>query len=131
MDPQALSVESANVARQENAWARVRRNWSVRIGGTALAVLVLVALAAPWLGTVDPTLFDAASRDLRPGQAGDEPVLLEVGADPAAQRWTSIPVPYLPEHARAYVQEVTPGGWSTSRTARWSEPDRYTLPSWA
>jgi peptide/nickel transport system permease protein len=71
MAPQVLSVESANVARQENAWARVRRNWSVRIGGTALAVLVLVALAAPWLGTVDPTLFDAGSRDLRPGETGE------------------------------------------------------------
>jgi len=49
----------------------VLRNWSVRIGGGALALLLLVALAAPWLGTVDPTLFDAASRDLRPGQAGE------------------------------------------------------------
>jgi peptide/nickel transport system permease protein len=47
------------------------RNWSVRIGGGALIVLLVVALAAPWLGTVDPTLFDAASRDLRPGQAGE------------------------------------------------------------
>src|SRR6202008_1589581 len=47
------------------------RNWSVRIGGGALACLVLIALAAPWLGTVDPTLFDAASRDLRAGQAGE------------------------------------------------------------
>jgi peptide/nickel transport system permease protein len=46
-------------------------NWSVRIGGTALIALLLIALAAPWLGTVDPTLFDAASRDLRPGQAGE------------------------------------------------------------
>jgi len=46
-------------------------NWSVRIGGAALALLVLVAIAAPWLGTVDPTLFDAASRDLRPGEAGE------------------------------------------------------------
>jgi peptide/nickel transport system permease protein len=46
-------------------------NWSVRIGGAALVLLVLVALAAPWLGTVDPTLFDAASRDLRPGEAGE------------------------------------------------------------
>ncbi|MGE5791290.1 MAG: ABC transporter permease, partial [Bacteroidota bacterium] len=36
-----------------------------------LAVLVFVAVAAPWLGTVDPTLFDAASRDLRPGEAGE------------------------------------------------------------
>lgn len=43
----------------------------MRIGGATLIVLALVALAAPWLGTVDPTLFDAASRDLRPGQAGE------------------------------------------------------------
>ena len=48
----------------------VWRNWSVRIGGGMLAVLLVVAFAAPWLGTVDPTLFDAASRDLRPGELG-------------------------------------------------------------
>ena len=47
------------------------QNWSVRIGGSALIVLVAIALAAPWLGTVDPTLFDAASRDLLPGEAGE------------------------------------------------------------
>jgi peptide/nickel transport system permease protein len=47
------------------------RNWSVRIGGAALLVLIMLAAAAPWLGTVDPTLFDAASRDLRPGEAGE------------------------------------------------------------
>ncbi|HZD21166.1 MAG TPA: ABC transporter permease [Burkholderiales bacterium] len=46
------------------------RNWSVRIGGATLVVLLLVAIAAPWLGTVDPTLFDAASRDLRAGEVG-------------------------------------------------------------
>ncbi len=71
MDLQTLSVESANIARRESAWQRVRRNWSVRIGGVALAFLVLIAAAAAWLGTVDPTLFDAASRDLRPGQSGE------------------------------------------------------------
>jgi len=32
---------------------------------------VAIALAAPWLGTVDPTLFDAGSRDLLPLQAGE------------------------------------------------------------
>jgi len=46
-------------------------NWSVRIGVLVLALLVLLAIAAPWLGTVDPTLFDAASRDLRPGESGE------------------------------------------------------------
>ena len=66
-----LSVESASVVEQPSAWARVRRNGSVRIGGVALALLVLVALAAPWLGTVDPSLFDPASRDLLPGKTGE------------------------------------------------------------
>ena len=46
-------------------------NWSVRIGGAALLLLALVSMAAPWLGTVDPSLFDAASRDLRPGESGE------------------------------------------------------------
>ena len=66
-----LSVEAASVVEQPSAWTRARRNLSVRIGGAVLAVLVLVALAAPWLGTVDPSLFDPASRDLTPGQTGE------------------------------------------------------------
>ena len=71
IDNAALSVESAAVIGQEDAWQRVRRSWSVRIGGSVLLVLLFVALAAPWLGTVDPTLFDAGSRDLTPGQSGE------------------------------------------------------------
>ncbi len=71
MDANSLSVESANIARREGAWERLRRNWSVRLGGGAMLALLAVALAAPLLGTVDPSLFDAASRDLRPGQAGE------------------------------------------------------------
>jgi peptide/nickel transport system permease protein len=65
------SVEAASVFHQEGAWQRVRRSWSVRIGGGVLLALLFIALAAPWLGTVDPTLFDAGSRDLRPGQSGE------------------------------------------------------------
>ena len=68
---EALSVESATVITQPTAWMRVRRNVSVRIGGVLLVLLVLVALLAPWLGTVDPSLFDPASRDLLPGKAGE------------------------------------------------------------
>ena len=49
---------------------RLWRNWAVRVGGVVLVVLALIALAAPWLGTVDPTLFDADSRDLLPGAMG-------------------------------------------------------------
>ena len=70
-DFEALSVEAATVLPQLSAWARVSRSGSVRIGGAVLALLVLIALAAPWLGTVDPSLFDPASRDLLPGKAGE------------------------------------------------------------
>jgi peptide/nickel transport system permease protein len=68
---EALSIEAAAVRAQQNAWQRVRRNASVRYAGAMLAVLVAIAIAAPWLGTVDPTLFDAGSRDLYPGRSGE------------------------------------------------------------
>ena len=51
--------------------AAVLRNLSVRLGGGLLLGLIAIALLAPWLGTVDPSLFDAASRDLLPGRQGE------------------------------------------------------------
>jgi peptide/nickel transport system permease protein len=68
---EALSTEAASVHVQPSAWARVRRSTSVRIGGIALLLLLVIALLAPWLGTVDPSLFDPASRDLLPGNTGE------------------------------------------------------------
>jgi len=53
-----------------DTWTRASRCMSVRIGGTVLLMLIAVALAAPWLATVDPNLFDPASRDLLPGAWG-------------------------------------------------------------
>ena len=67
----ALSVEAASVITQESAWARVRKSLSVRLGAYFLLLLVAIALLAPWLGTVDPSLFDPASRDLLPGRRGE------------------------------------------------------------
>lgn len=52
-------------------WRRVAGNWTVRVAGGVLALLVAIAAAAPLLGTVDPTLFDPASRDLLPGALGE------------------------------------------------------------
>jgi peptide/nickel transport system permease protein len=49
----------------------ILQNWSVRVGGATLILLVLVSVLAPWLGTVDPSLFDAGSRDLLPGKSGE------------------------------------------------------------
>lgn len=70
-DHAALSIEAATIVSRPSTWDRVRGNLSVKIGGFVLAVLVLIAAAAPWLGTVDPTLFDPVSRDLLPGKAGE------------------------------------------------------------
>src|SRR5579862_2310364 len=58
-------------AAQPGVLARLWRNWAVRLGGVVLLVLILIAVAAPWLGTVDPILFDPDSRDLLPGAVGD------------------------------------------------------------
>ena len=66
-----LSTESANVIERGSVWTRLKQNWAVRIGGAAWLILALIALAAPVLGTVDPTLFDPGSRDLLPGETGE------------------------------------------------------------
>jgi peptide/nickel transport system permease protein len=69
MQPPAAS--SAIAAPKGGLWRTLRGNWAVMTGGSFLALLALIALAAPWLGTVDPTLFDPASRDLLPGANGE------------------------------------------------------------
>jgi len=71
MQPSAVPAEAAVARINGGVWRALRRNWSVMTGGSVLALLVLIALAAPWLGTVDPTLFDPASRDLLPGAIGE------------------------------------------------------------
>jgi peptide/nickel transport system permease protein len=45
---------------QANTLQRLAKNGAVRFGTAVLALLVLVALAAPWLGTVDPSAMDSA-----------------------------------------------------------------------
>ncbi len=32
--------------------------------------------------------------------------------DPDIQRWTTIPSPYLPEHARGFTEQMVPDGWA-------------------
>ena len=66
-----LSTEAATVFERPTVWQMLARNWAVRIGGAAMLLLALIALAAPVLGTVDPTLFDPGSRDLLPGGEGE------------------------------------------------------------
>lgn len=46
---------------------RLLTNISVLIGGSVLAVMTLIALLAPQLGTVDPTAIDPVARNKKPG----------------------------------------------------------------
>lgn len=46
---------------------RVLQNGAVRFGVITLALLGLIALVAPWLDTIDPTLIDPGSANLLPG----------------------------------------------------------------
>jgi peptide/nickel transport system permease protein len=65
--PLAALDMSVTASPHASAWRGLVRNWSVRIGAAVLALLTLAALAAPWLGTIDPTLIDPMNRDLLPG----------------------------------------------------------------
>lgn len=68
-----MATISENVAAppRRDAWSKLRRNWSVRIGGVAMLLLALVGVLAPWLGTIDPTMLDPINRDLLPGASAE------------------------------------------------------------
>jgi len=57
----------AQAAPPRELWGKLRRNTAVVIGGCLLALLTVISLLAPWLGTIDPTLIDPINRDLLPG----------------------------------------------------------------
>jgi peptide/nickel transport system permease protein len=48
-------------------WRKAIRNRAVIAGGAILAVMLAIALFAPWLGTVDPALLEATERNRKPG----------------------------------------------------------------
>lgn len=50
---------------------RLWANGAVRFGSSVLMVLVLVALAAPWLGTLDPAAMDSAHINTPAGARGE------------------------------------------------------------
>ncbi len=64
-------VDSASIAaastRRRSLWQLAIRNPSVILGGAILLVMLFIAVAAPLLGTVDPTRIDPASRNKKPG----------------------------------------------------------------
>ncbi len=64
-------VDSAAIAsastKRRSLWRLAIRNPSVIVGGGILMIMVVIAVLAPFLGTVDPTRIDPASRNKKPG----------------------------------------------------------------
>jgi peptide/nickel transport system permease protein len=64
-------VDSASIAaastRRRPLWQLAIRNPNVIFGGTILLVMLMIAIFAPFLGTVDPTRIDPAARNKKPG----------------------------------------------------------------
>ncbi len=65
------TADPAPPRRRRSLPAKVLANTSVRLGGGFLCLLLLMALAAPWLGTIDPTEMDPSSGNLLPFTFGE------------------------------------------------------------
>jgi peptide/nickel transport system permease protein len=66
-EPLAVPLPLEPTAPARSAVRRLVRNRSVLTGGVILALIVVVAVLAPALGTVDPTRIDPVARNQRPG----------------------------------------------------------------
>ncbi|ADB30402.1 GCN5-related N-acetyltransferase [Kribbella flavida DSM 17836] len=66
-----------------------------------------------------PVLTDG-SITLRAHTTADVEPAYEACQDPQMQQWTTIPVPYLREHAVSYLTEVIPAGWRNDGSFAWA-----------
>jgi RimJ/RimL family protein N-acetyltransferase len=63
---------------------------------------------------------------LRPWRVDDAEAVHRACQDPAIQRWTRVPSPYLPEHARYFVTEHAAGAWEQGTGAPFAVVDPET-----
>jgi peptide/nickel transport system permease protein len=73
-EPAATAAEPAEPfpdAPPRELARKLLRNPAVLIGGIVLALLTLISVLAPMLGTTDPTMLDPGNRDLLPGVSGE------------------------------------------------------------
>lgn len=81
-----IESPSPTAPRRFSAAQRAWRNGAVRFGVCVLALLVAGAAAAPWLGTIDPTLIDPVSANLPPGTSAE---FMTLGGD-TFQHWFAL-----------------------------------------
>ncbi len=67
-----------------------------------------------------PPVLHVGDLTLRPWEAADAPDVLAACQDPEIQRWTTVPTPYLPEHAEGFVGGVTAAGWLRRTSANFA-----------
>lgn len=56
---------------------------------------------------------------LRVPAAPDTGAVLTAVQDPDILRWTTIPTPYLPEHAQSFTEQLVPDGWANGTMFTW------------
>lgn len=61
---------------------------------------------------MEPTTLSSDRLTLRPLRPSDEDEVYAACQDPDIQRWTIVPSPYEREHARGWVNEISPANWS-------------------
>jgi RimJ/RimL family protein N-acetyltransferase len=63
---------------------------------------------------MEPVTLTTARLLLRTVGPQDTEAVYAAAQDPDIQRWTTIPSPYLPEHARSFTEQLVPDGWANA-----------------
>ncbi|MFI9806148.1 GNAT family N-acetyltransferase [Streptomyces sp. NPDC052301] len=61
---------------------------------------------------MEPVTLTTDRLVLRTVGPDDSDAVYEAVQDPDIQRWTTIPSPYLPEHALSFTEQLVPDGWA-------------------
>ncbi|MEV5881996.1 GNAT family N-acetyltransferase [Streptomyces sp. NPDC052020] len=61
---------------------------------------------------MDPVTLTTGRLVLRAVRPRDTEAVYAACQDPAIQRWTTVPSPYLREHARSFTERTVPDGWA-------------------
>ncbi|WP_151775171.1 GNAT family N-acetyltransferase [Streptomyces abyssomicinicus] len=61
---------------------------------------------------MEPVTLTTERLILRPLGPADAGAVFAACQDPEIQYWTTVPSPYLAEHARGFVREMVPQGWA-------------------
>ncbi len=84
-DPTIAAAEPLAGARDVSPIGKLLANAGVRFGGIVLLILILIALAAPLLGTIDPAFLDPTYRNKLPLET--HPIVNDDGEEVTVTHW--------------------------------------------